>query len=463
MNNSINQGIRKLKYDPATILKYSGDDYSNLPANEDKVDKDKYIVVHHEKKTVSQKNFDIAIANAINDRTYPGALLLANENLVNNMPSALYAKRAPITLRANLPGIEEAGTKTVNDPKYSTVSEAVNNITTSWLKNYAGTHHITTNCSYSESKVFSKDHLRVIVGFDLGNKLDLDFSAVTENKKQMFVLAFKQIFYTISVDSPEQPGDFFHEQETWENLTGNGVSNDAPPAFVANVAYGRSIYVTVQTSNMSTDFEGKLKLAIKNNTLNADVLQQSIFENSEYSAIVLGGDAEQHIPVTTKDFGEIEKMINENSLFTEKNQGAPISYTSVFLKENTIATINSSTQYVQTTYTEYSKGSVRLDHTGGYVAKFYVTWRERDFVNGVETFKDCAWEKNGDKVTSHFSTVIPMPANATNIHVKATENTGLAWEGWRTVVDEDVPLVPEVKVSIWGTTLHPKEKVEVTK
>lgn len=461
MNNSINQGIRNLKYNPATILKFTGDDYSNLPANESKMDNGKYIVVHHEKKTVAQKNYDIAIANAINDRTYPGALLLANENLVNNMPSALYAKRAPITLRVNLPGIEKTGTITVVDPKFSSVSEAINSITTSWLKEYGDTHHITTNCSYSESKVFSQDHLQVVVGFDLGSKLDLDFSAVTDNKKQVFVLAFKQIFYTVSVDSPEQPGDFFHEQETWENLTGNGVSNDAPPVFVANVAYGRSIYVVMQTSNMSSEIEGQLKLAIKGNKLDADVLQQSIFDNSYYSAVILGGDAETHILTTTKDFGEIEKIINGNSLFTEKNQGAPISYTSVFLKENAIAVINSSTQYVQTSYTEYNKGSIRLDHSGAYVAKFYVTWRERSFVDGVEKFKDCQWEKNDHSLTAHFSTVIPLPANATNIHVKATENTGLVWEGWRTVVDQEVPLAPEVKVSIWGTTLNAKGNVEV--
>lgn len=161
---------------------------------------------------------------------------------------------------------------------------------------------------------------------------------------------------------------------------------------------------------MSTEIETKLKSAIAGNQLNADVLQESIFENSEYSAIILGGDAETHVPVVTKDFGEIEKIITGNSLFS---------------------------------------------------AKFYVTWRERKFVDGIENFTDRGWEKNGDKLTAHFSTVIPLPANATDIHVKATENTGLAWEGWRTVVDENVPLTSEVKVSIWGTTLSEKGKVEV--
>lgn len=461
MNNSINQQIQKLEYDPATILAFNGETFSNVYPVEDKMDGDKYIVIKNEKQPVSNPNYDIAIVAAMNDRTYPGALLLANQNLVNSMPSGLYAKRAPIKLRINLPGMEEQGTKTVDNPSFSSVSEAINNMTALWFKNYAATYHIPTNCSYTESKVYNEDHMQALVGFDLAAKLNLDFKAVQENKKQIFVLTFKQIFYTVSVDAPEQPGAFFAEDEKWENLTANGVSNDAPPVYVANVAYGRSIYVAMQTANMSSDVEAKLKTAISGNKLNADIFKDSVFENSEFSAILLGGDAEAHLPVVTKDFVEIEKIITENSLFSEKNQGAPISYTAVFLKENAIAVINSSAEYVLSTYTEYTKGSIRLEHTGGYVAKFYINWQERKCQDGEEKKTDHAWERNDSNLTAPFSTVIPLPANAINIHVKATEKTGLAWEPWRTVVDENVPLAPEVKVSIWGTTLNQKGSVEV--
>ncbi len=461
MNSLINQHIQGLKYNPAIVLAFNGEKISNVYPKEDKMEKDKYIVIQNEKHRIDQPNYDIAIVNAINDRTYPGALLLANQSLVNNMPSGLYAKRTPVNLRINLPGMEKEGTKTVDNPSFSTVSEAINSMTALWFKNYASTYHIPTNCSYSESKVYNKDHVQALVGFDLSSKLNLDFKAVTENKKQIFVLSFKQIFYTVSMDAPEQPGAFFADDEKWENLVANGVSDNTPPAYVANVAYGRTIYVAMQTNNMSSDFEAKLKAAIKGNKLDVDILKESIFEGSEYSAIVLGGDAETHIPVVTKDFGEIENIITGNSLFSEKNQGAPISYTAVFLKENAIAAINSSAEYVTTTYTEYSKGSVKLDHAGGFIAKFYVTWRERRYENNIEKYTDRKWEKNDSNLTAPFSTVIPIPANATNIHVKATEKTGLVWEPWRTIVDEDVPLAPEVKVSIWGTTLNQKGKVEI--
>lgn len=461
MNTSINQQILKLEYNPATILAFNGEPYSNVYPVEDKMEGDKYILIKNEKRKVNQPNYDIAVVNAIEGSTYPGALLLANKKLIDNMPTQLGARRMPIKLRINLPGMEGDGTKTVENPSFSAVSDAINSMTGVWFRKYAETHHIPANCSYTESKVYSKDHMQALVGFDLASELSLDFKAAQENKEQIFVITFKQIFYTVSMDAPEQPGALFAESETWENLTAKGVCNEAPPVYVANVAYGRSIYVTLKTSNMSSDVEAKLKMAIMENQLDAEVLKDTIFENSEYSAIILGGDAEKHISVVTRDFEEIEKIITDNALFSEKNLGVPISYTTAFLKNNEIAVINSSAEYVVSTYTEYTKGSIRLEHTGGYIAKFYINWRERKYQDGEEKLTDREWEKNGNNLTAPFSTVIPLPANATNIHVKATEKTGLVWEPWRTVVDEDVPLAPEVKVSIWGTTLNQKGKVEV--
>ena len=72
-----------------------------------------------------------------------------------------------------------------------------------------------------------------------------------------------------------------------------------------------------------------------------------------------------------------------------------------------------------------------------------------------------SWDGNYDDRTAHFSTVISLPANSRNIRIYARECTGLAWEWWRTVIDEyDVPLAKEINVYIGGTTLYPSSSVE---
>lgn len=64
--------------------------------------------------------------------------------------------------------------------------------------------------------------------------------------------------------------------------------------------------------------------------------------------------------------------------------------------------------------------------------------------------------------TAKFNTEIYLKGNSRNINVKIRECTGLAWEWWRTIIDDkNIPLVKERTYSIGGTTLHPSTSVTV--
>ena len=177
--------------------------------------------------------------------------------------------------------------------------------------------------------------------------------------------------------------------------------------------------------------------------------------------MVLGGDAQEHNKIITKDFDEIRNVIKDNATFSLKNPAYPISYTSTFLKDNSIAAVHNKTDYIETTSTEYSKGKINLDHSGAYVAQFGIEWDEVSFdENGNEVLTHKTWDGNYNDRTAHFSTVIPLPPNSKNIRVLARECTGLAWEWWRTVIDEyNLPLANDINVSIWGTTLYPRTSI----
>lgn len=458
MNKTIDDKIMALDYNPQQILAFQGDQIENCPPYEENWDNGKYIVIKKTKQSIDSSTVDIAAVNSMTDRTFPGALVFANEALVNNMPDNLNVNRGPITLRTNLP-MGYDGTVMVQNPTYSSVSEAMNNILTAWHKNYAADHHLNANCQYSETKAYSKNQLRVALGcnFDiLQSSFDIDFKAVEECEQQVFILSFKQIFYMMSIDAPIHPSDVFASDVTWDQLVQKGVNNQNPPAYISNVSYGRTIYVKVETSSKSTEIEGVLKALIKNNQIDASVANDSLLKSCSFTAVILGGDASAHTKIiAAKDFAEIQKIITDNAEFNEKNPGFPISYTASFLKDGNVAKVNSTTDYIETVATEYSSASVRLRHDGGYVAKFYINWKESSFdAKGKQILTDKSWSKNGEGLTAGFETVIPLPANACQLHVKATENTGLAWEGWRTILDQDAKLCPEVTVKIWGTTLN---------
>ncbi|NFG27917.1 alveolysin [Clostridium botulinum] len=463
--NDIDKNIYGLSYNPDKILSSKGESVDSFVPAQGFDTPNKYIVVKREKKSISDSTADISIIDSINDRTYPGAIQLANRNLVENKPDIISCKRKPITISVDLPGMSEDGSKVVNSPTYSTVNSSINSLLDTWNTKYASKYTIPTRMSYTDAMVYSKSQLSTMFGCNfkiLDKALNIDFNSIFKGEKQAMVVAYKQIFYTVSVDAPEKPSDLFGDNVSFHELALKGVDNENPPAYVSNVAYGRTIYVKLETTSKSANVKAAFKALVSNQDISGNTEYEDILEQSSFTATVLGGGAEAHNKVVTKDFNEIQNIIQNNSVYSPKNPGYPISYTSTFLKDNRIATVNNKTEYIETTSTEYTNGKIVLDHSGAYVAQFEVTWDEVSYdKDGNEIIEHKIWSGSDKDKTAHFNTEIYLKGNARNISVKAWECTGLAWEWWRQVIDaQNIPLVKERTFSIWGTTLYPNKSVE---
>ncbi|MBN1078454.1 thiol-activated cytolysin family protein [Clostridium botulinum] len=463
--NDIDKNIYGLSYNPDKILSSKGESVDSFVPAQGFDTPNKYIVVKREKKSISDSTADISIIDSINDRTYPGAIQLANRNLVENKPDIISCKRKPITISVDLPGMSEDGSKVVNSPTYSTVNSSINSLLDTWNTKYASKYTIPTRMSYTDAMVYSKSQLSTMFGCNfkiLDKALNIDFNSIFKGEKQAMVVAYKQIFYTVSVDAPEKPSDLFGDNVSFHELALKGVDNENPPAYVSNVAYGRTIYVKLETTSKSANVKAAFKALVSNQDISGNTEYEDILEQSSFTATVLGGGAEAHNKVVTKDFNEIQNIIQNNSVYSPKNPGYPISYTSTFLKDNRIASVNNKTEYIETTSTEYTNGKIVLDHSGAYVAQFEVTWDEVSYdKDGNEIIEHKIWSGSDKDKTAHFNTEIYLKGNARNISVKAWECTGLAWEWWRQVIDaQNIPLVKERTFSIWGTTLYPKKSVE---
>ncbi len=460
----IDLGISNLKYNRNEVLAGKGDTIESFTKTEGINSNDKFIVVERQKKSLTTSPVDISIIDSVTDRTYPGVLQLADDDFVENRPSVLTCKRKPINISIDLPGMKNENTMNVENPTYGNVSGAVDELVSKWSDKYSQTHTLPARTQYSESMVYSKSQIASslnVNGKVLNDSLGIDFNAISNGEKKVMVLAYKQIYYTVSAQLPNNPSEVFDDSVTFNELTRKGVSNEAPPLMVSNVAYGRTIYVKLETTSKSKDVQAAFKALIKGNNVSSNQQYKDIYEDSSFTAVVLGGDAGEHNKVVTKDFDEIRNVIKDNAEFSLKNPAYPISYTSVFLKNNAIAAVHNKTDYIETTSTEYSKGKINLDHSGAYVAQFEVAWDEFSFdENGKEVLTHKTWNGNYKDKTAHFSTTIPLKANTKNIRILARECTGLAWEWWRDVVDEyNVPLTNDINVSIWGTTLYPKSSV----
>ncbi|MGS0418544.1 thiol-activated cytolysin family protein [Bacillus mycoides] len=461
---NIDTGIGNLKYNNQEVLAVNGDKVESFVPKESTNSNGKFVVVEREKKSLTTSPVDISIIDSVANRTYPGAVQLANKAFADNQPSLLVAKRKPLNISIDLPGMRKDNTITVQNPTYGNVSGAVDELVSTWNEKYSKTHTLPARMQYTESMVYSKSQIASALNVNakyLDNSLNIDFKAIADGEKKVMVAAYKQIFYTVSAELPNNPSDLFDNSVTFDELTRKGVSNTAPPVMVSNVAYGRTVYVKLETSSKSKDVQAAFKALIKGQGVEASGQYKDIFEDSTFTAVVLGGDAKEHNKVVSKDFNEIRNIIKDNAELSPKNPAYPISYTSTFLKDNATAAVHNNTDYIETTTTEYSSAKMTLDHYGAYVAQFDVSWDEFSYdENGKEVLTHKTWEGNGQDKTAHYSTVIPLPPNSKNVKVVARECTGLAWEWWRTIINEqNVPLTNEIKVSIGGTTLYPSANI----
>lgn len=90
----INEEIRGLTYRPEEVMAFSGEKVTSFVPKTGKSVAEKFIVTTKTKHDMSGQ-YDIAVPNARKDITYPGALLVANQKLIEGVPDPPGGKTAP--------------------------------------------------------------------------------------------------------------------------------------------------------------------------------------------------------------------------------------------------------------------------------------------------------------------------------------------------------------------------------
>ncbi|PHF95002.1 thiol-activated cytolysin family protein, partial [Bacillus wiedmannii] len=83
-SNGINTGIANLKYNNQEVLAVNGDKVESFVPKESINSNGKFVVVEREKKSLTTSPVDISIIDSVANRTYPGAVQLANKAFADN-------------------------------------------------------------------------------------------------------------------------------------------------------------------------------------------------------------------------------------------------------------------------------------------------------------------------------------------------------------------------------------------
>ena len=300
-------------------------------------------------------NFEsIAILKPNDGIIWPGALVVGDQSLANGIPTPFTLSRAPMTIRVDLPGIQEAGTVSIETPNWSSVDEGIDKALEWWNANAYQDGYVNPASQYSEAKTsFSSKQTSIELGLNASwasNEIASQFNYETTSEKRVSMMSFKQVFYTVSMDYPINPSDVFDDSVTLsqaENAFGSGT----PPAYVHSVSYGRIIMFRMESNYeiSEADFQASFEYAAGKREAFGDVetKYKEILENSNITTVVIGGNAEVGASaVSAREFGDLEEIIKgENAVYSRNNPGVPISYTVRYLKDNTLAKLGESTDY----------------------------------------------------------------------------------------------------------------------
>lgn len=297
---------------------------------------------------------DVAILRPTNGIVWPGALVIGNSGMLDGLPDPLTLKRAPVTLRVDLPGIGEGGTIVVVDPSNSNVQTGIDKALEYWNTNaYQEGYVNAANSSYQATTSYSSKQMSLDVGLNVewasGDvSSQFEYSSSTESRVAMMV--FKQVFYTITLDTPEKPASVFSADTLFSDIEG-ALRSDTPPAYVQSVSYGRIIMFRMETTEEATDAQLEAAFNYAGGLVTAsgdlEAKYKSILAKSSMTSVTIGGNAAVATEaVNARNFGDLKPIITgENAVYSRNNPGVPIAYTIRYLKDNSFAKMGYTTEY----------------------------------------------------------------------------------------------------------------------
>jgi hypothetical protein len=420
----ISEYIQSLSYDPEELLNVQPIDESlskNLLFSETTPEMDGHdlIVCTVEDYNLQQNAEQVAILRPTNGIIWPGALVKVNEGLLNGLPEPVTLKHAPTTLRIDLPGMGSHGTIVVDEPSNSNTQTAIDDALDWWNNNqYEEGYVNASNSSYCATTSFSSKQLAMELGLNVkwaGGSVSTQFNYTSTSTSKVAMMTFKQVFYTVTFDTPSSPGKVF-DPSIDPQIIRNNFSNSAPPGYVHSVSYGRIIMFRMETNESATcaEVEGAMKYSTGVTSVSAELESkyQCILQNSSIDVITIGGNAEvASEAVTAQNFGDLEPILTgENAVYSKNNPGVPIAYTVKFLRNNKIAKMGYTTDYrAEECRTSYC-GRIKVYGPGWYIARFTATGTKYD---------GSPFSYSSGNITAGNSKYCVIPGGTTNIKVQA--------------------------------------------
>ncbi len=238
--------------------------------------------------------------------------------------------RQPMTFSVSLENVDGSPSRTMENPSLSQFREHRNDI----LKDVVG--GAPAYVTFSVNRVHDESQVAVAVGggvdwFLGGFSSMFDFSNTFESTK--ILVDFTQAYYTIDVDTPGLPSDFFEEDVSVADLE-NFTGENNPPMYVQSITYGRKVLFSLESiyseHEVRTAIDASFNAILVSGGVQVDTFHREVLSNSKMTATVIGGSGAEAVKTITGFDGLVEYII-EGGEYSKLSPGAPIAYKLAYL------------------------------------------------------------------------------------------------------------------------------------
>ena len=281
----------------------------------------------YERHTVQSANPDVLTMGVMDSVWYPGALVKLTNESGTTVPVPFSASRAPYTLSVNLEGIGETGiSAVVSNPSPSAAREAVAEIVGNVLDS-GREIPISYTCTIAEAS--SSQALYASLGTTaglFGLKLSADVDLTKSTDKNVVVLVFKQVYFTVTMDPPSTASSVFSEEASPDKIRSQ-LSGSEALAYV-DVDYGKVVVVQVETTKSVDEVEASFGLSYGDVAgLEASLKDLASGSDTRLSYMVYGGSSESLGLIGARNVSEIVAVLSDDYTYTAK----PIQFKFRFL------------------------------------------------------------------------------------------------------------------------------------
>jgi hypothetical protein len=294
-------------------------------------------------------NIDSVVYLGLNDDViWPGNLVEGN-HAHDFVYVPISVDRAPVTLSISLEGSPATGesiTHTVDNPKLSTIRQGISDL----LKDaITSDTRVPAKVEFKYQQVYSRSQMNLFVGADVSygaGSLDTKFNWDSMTKCNKIIASYKQIYYSIDIDTPKSPADIFAPTMSTGDIEA-ALPAGSMPLYVSSVSYGMMAFVFIETDYSFEKMQWALDAAydgVVSVDADLDISTEEILQNSTIQTVVYGGSTAGLEELET-GYNGLLNVMSASKDFNSSSPGVPLVYRFRHLTDNTLALITLTSQY----------------------------------------------------------------------------------------------------------------------